>query len=1011
MSKDLILMIHPISIDFGAKTTGVYTNHYVKGAKLNSSLNQKVQVYQLEKDAYTLLMRDRTAWRHQKRGFDRRQMIKRLFKLIWCEEFGLEWNSDVQQTISFLLNRRGFSFLTEQYNDEILSQFPKEAYEELPEELKVKENEGGNYNFDVALQDWSKDGFECLRKKFETINKEPKRITSRRVFISSTKELKKYCQDTQKDQNNKKKKSKLSHLSKWILEEWSNSQENNIFSKILKEWSEVLSKQKIEEKIKEQERQKSPFINANTINLIQYLEKSNDDEIQNIKNNLPDTQTEENEIKKSVWDFKSEDFKLDENLDQNQFDEPEESLEKEKLEWKKTHLNHLAFAIYKNLEELKSGGRHRSKYFDEVKNVLDCKDHSERNNKFLKAFCNQLQSQKYKPKGRKEAITVDSLTHLIGHLSNLELKPLRKYFNDGQHRGSDYWCEKRLNKYFDMWLCKQWRVNPEKDKDKGPGQDYDYKKLTECWKTYYNKKTKTGSVIDFWLTKKPHWTIPPYQNNNNRRPPHCQSLIFNPTYLDHKYPQWQDWLNQLKASSKDNYLEGFEKQLKELGSSKKKKYFGNQATGQFKKDSCKRDQKDINARILQFIFDRVKKDDPFNLNEIYSYAKKIKQLKRDKQDIQKEKAKLEKAISESDLPDCMKTNPDFKTDGLFEDRSFLHLVYKYYKLRQRARDGRLFIHPQYRFVQGRGYEDTGRFDDKDCLLTYCNHKPRQKRHQLLKDLAGVLQVSYQKLEKFITTSPDQNPDQKNTDNKKQTKNQELDDKIFNWLKAISGLKTNCERAAQEQKDRRGSLKLDIQIVFGLIYHKEQKQSKPPSEDADKLYSFCQRAIKLCLEATETLYDDSQQERWDKTLKTNPATAVYFLTQINNLVFKDRTGYSNTCVVCSMDNAHRMQMQNNSNKAKAQRLPAISTRLIDGTVMRMARIVCKAIVDNEWEAINSALEAGHKVHIPIITESNRFDFEPDLKALKGKKGEKTGSPESLFQKKEDRIKIRKITNLD
>ena len=64
-------------------------------------------------------MRDRTTARHQRRGHDRRQMVKRLFKLIWEQHLKLHWNKDVQQTISFLLNRRGFTFLTEEYNSEI----------------------------------------------------------------------------------------------------------------------------------------------------------------------------------------------------------------------------------------------------------------------------------------------------------------------------------------------------------------------------------------------------------------------------------------------------------------------------------------------------------------------------------------------------------------------------------------------------------------------------------------------------------------------------------------------------------------------------------------------------------------------------------------------------------------------------------------------------------------------------------------------------------------------------
>ena len=809
-------IIHPIAIDLGAKATGVYTAHYVEGTELSSktSLNQKGKIYQLEKDAYTLLMRDRTAQRHQKRGFDRRQMVKRLFKLIWCERFGLEWNSDIQQTISFLLNRRGFSFLTEQYNAEILSQFPTEVYNELPEELPkelpdgVEKNQDG-YDFDTAIQEWTKEGQEKLDKIYEAINKEPNRMASRQVFISRTKEIKKLCTDPQKYYKDKqnKNKSKLSDVSRWIIEEWqkqsSHQQTQDFFSSILKEWDHWKEEN-------ETEQNKESAFSSNTMNFIKYLEDRKEN-IQKLKDHLPEPDTEDQEIKNSFWNFKSESFKdLDKKIEENAFDEPEREeskdndYQKKKLEWKKTHLNHLAFAIYQNLEELKSGGRHRSKYFEEVKNVLEYKNHSEKQkkqNKFLKVFCDHLHSnlhsKRYKPTNR-EPLTVESLTHLIGHLSNLELKPLRKYFNDFKHQEGDYWCEKRLNKYFDRWLDKQWRVT-EKDKDKSQDEAYDYNKLKKCWKTYYDKENKTGSVIDFWLREDPKWTIPPYQNNNNRRPPHCQSLILNPVYLDSKYPQWQEWLSSLKELSQ-NYLEDFESELKGLQSGQKKPYFNNQKADQLKKDTYKRNQKNLDARILQFIFDRVKKDDPLNLNEIFSHAKKIKQLKRDGQDISETKSKLEDVIKKSELPDHLETTPNFQTDDLFEQKSFLHLLCKYYKLRQRAKDGRLFIHPRYRLVKGRGYEDTGRFEDRDCLLTYCNHKPRQKRYQLLKDLAAVLQISNQQLEKFID-SQDQNPNAKNTDNKKQPENQKrlTDDKVVYYLEGIDKLKTKGNNPLQIQK--------------------------------------------------------------------------------------------------------------------------------------------------------------------------------------------------------------------
>ena len=392
---------------------------------------------------------------------------------------------------------------------------------------------------------------------------------------------------------------------------------------------------------------------------------------------------------------------------------------------------------------------------------------------------------------------------------------------------------------------------------------------------------------------------------------------------------------------------------------------------------------------MQFIFDRVKDSDPFKLNEIYSHVKKYRQCQSTKQEREKAKKQLEEAIKNSELPDILKTNRDYKNEAVFTESSFLHLVCKYYKWRQRAKDGRIFIHPKYRYVKGRGYENTGRFDDRNCLLIYCNHKPRQKRYQMLGDLAGVLQISPQKLKQFIAQKINFSDEDEN-------------EKIFHWLDNIRSFKTNCAKAAKEQKDRRGRLKLDIQIIYNLIYHKtkdtrlsdskkdkqiKQILEKSRVDKAFELYKLCEKTKSLYLKLVNELYDESRQIKVKKELCQNHANAVYFLAQINNIVFKERNGNATTCVVCSMDNAHRMQTGKKEEiediRAKAQRLPAISTRIIDGAVMKMARIVGGAIAKDKWEIIKPELEKGNKVCVPIITESNRFEFEPDLKILKGK----------------------------
>ena len=940
MSKKRI--VSPISIDLGAQNTGVYFAHYPAGSALKD-IEKEGKVYRLEKDNYTLLMAERTAARHQRRGFDRRQMVKRLFRLIWCQHFKLPWDNTIQQSIGFLLNRRGFSFLTEEYNAEVLSRFPKEAYTLLPDDLKIQPNENGEYDFASALTEWANEGEDRTKPLLDAIDKEPKRIRRRLAFIGRTKKLKEYC--TQRKDGQKipdEKNADLSRLSKWILEEWVQKDVQGL----------------------------PPLPSENSIDMVAYLNEEEASTAKKILNSLPDYNSEEKELKECVWNFNTS-F----DIEKAKFDPPDEPQEsankseperykKERREWLKTHLRHLALALHKINTELTSGGRHRSKYFEEIKEVLKHEEHSHR---YLKAFYKKLHSGDFAP------LEVTKLTNLIGHLSNLELKPLRKYFNDEKHQKADYWDEARLSKLFDRWILREWRANLEKDKDK----QRDYKN----WKDA--QKDEPATVIDFWLETDPFRTIPPYQDNNNRRPPRCQSLILNPTFLDKHYAEWQNWLEELKKLEPvQDHLDKFEDELSEIKSGKGRAYFSAEAKGELKKDSGRRTPKDLNARLLQFIFDRVKADDPLSLNEIYSHTKKYRQQQSTIQPAIQEK--LEEAIQGSGLPDTLKTLRNYQDNAVFEEGSFLHLVCNYYKIRQKARDGRVFIHPEYRGVKGRGSENTGRFDDNNHLLTYCNHKPRQKRYQSFYDVAGVLQVSPEKLKDIIGS--------------------QNDDALVEWLKDFRRLPTVCKKSADAQKEHRGTLKARMDIAI-------QKRDKK-----DALYKLNKSIEKTAREIGKKLFNEEHEKQkriFDQ--KIEKFRSVFSFAQINNIAFAERSGNAKTCAVCSTDNAQRMQLVVSANgkdsHAKAQRLPAIETRLIDGAVMRMARIVGNAIAEDKWQKIEGELQAGKHVRVPIITESNRFEFEPSKEELvrnqrtKPRKGKplERGGEQALFEEKEKRLK--------
>lgn len=990
--------VSPISVDLGAKNTGVFFSHYSAHAAARAGLcavrdGAQGRVYELEKDSYTLLMVGRTAARHARRGHDRRQMAKRLFRLIWREAMGLEWTAEVAQAVGFLMNRRGFSFLAEEYSGEVLREFPAALYRRLPKPLmggleKIRDALGGggwgdgaeSVDLEGVLQAVARDGESNVGVLLEAAVADSKRVRADLVVYGGVAALEKHCKKRLEDESIvPTKKDKWVNVSRWIVERWRDMGIKGI----------------------------APLLegDARQLDVVAYLNGLSPQEAGEILSSLPKGwEAQEKNLKDCVWNFDVKNFKLEEEADNFQI--AEEAGEAKIKAHDRAHLYHLAFALHCIHSEMRSGGRYRVKYFEEVRNAMGIGGEAgedmqpmgrgRRVHGYMAVFCRMLDALDGRCAG------ADGVANLIGHVSNLELKPLRKYFNNPAYKAGDKWDEAKMAGLFDRWIRSEWRVGEEDKLKREEGGGQNYRDLLDKWNSH--KKARDGSVVDFWMGESPEMTIPPYQDNNNRRPPKCQSLALNVAYLDEKYGGWKGWVDSLKNISEvDGYLEDYVQYLGALSSGRGRAYFGGNMTGDYGQDSGKRGEKELLARVLQFLFDRVKASDPLNLNEIYSWAKKIRQ---GGEGVEKAKADLREAIKGSFLPDALKVGVDFNS-GEFASGSFLHLAYSYYRARQRAREGRIFIHPEYRKVAGRGFEDTGRYDGGGHLLVYCNHKPRQKRYQLLYDVAGLLQITPAELKAKLPKVGDGDDAGDN-------------DAVAEWLDGgIKGLKNVCGGVADMQKEERGQLRSKIQTIYGRLRHEgcyayrgafvqvedrkiKDALKKSRVKDAYKIYRLCKNAKDKWLALTAPFYggDDGVRQGEERArLQGNPAAAVYQLAQLNNIAFKERGGNASTCAVCSADNARRMQMVGEGEEAhsKAQRLPAIEFRVIDGAVRRMARIVGGAIARDKWEVIAPVLKKGGKVRVPIVIESNRFEFEPSLRVIKGK-------PLSQKQREKDELMV-------
>ena len=979
--------ILPIAIDLGAKNTGVFSAYYDKDTKLENLKHKQGNVYDLSKDAYTLLMTSRTTKRHQRRGLDRKQLVKRLFKLIWEQHFNLSWDDDIQQTTSFLLNRRGFSFLGEKHDVDILARVPKEVVENLPKLLQpavddmVLQDNKTYYDLNNKLEELSKDN-DDLVKSIESIKKNillVKLCGVCKLFLEKG--------DFSKLQ---KEKQDLSEIDKSCFE-------------LIKEYLvkiDSLNQDKYEYINKDGELKQSAYFWNEKYNLLKFIEnKYNENDLKIIIDNIEYLNLDEN-----IWKFnpngdfvvENKSFSIDEekkvSLEEaktnKQHEKARGDIQKQEIEVSRNHLHHLCFALYNIKKELESGSRYRSKYFEEVALVLLTTEHQET---YLKNFCQNLHNDKY------TSVSVKKLTNLIGNISNLELKPLRKYFNDIEHAKADYWDENRFAKTFNKWILGEWRVG-SKDKDKKLDGKYSYRNLCDDIKANVGTSTDIkASIVNYLTTLDPCRTIPPYQDNNNRKPPKCQSLVLNTTFLNNKYPQWQIFLKTISdVDSVSLYLNDFSEDLSNLATGKGGKYFVATKSNNRQIASGQRDYHDLDARVLQYILDRVKANDDLNLNEIYSYTKKIRQNNNNLDLIKDFQNKLYESIKSSKLPENLKIQPDYSSVDIFNQGTFLHLICRYYRLRQRARDSRIYIMPEYKYDRKEDkYIDSGRYDSDNHLLTFCNHKPRQKIYQLFNDLAGVLQVAPSLLlEKANELSNDKYMTEEAV--------------ISEWLKNFK-IGSYCKKAVEMQKLHRGTLKLILNKALFKVKIEKIKNDKKATEDDRNLVEYYKNVKKITAEEKElvNLHNNIQKASQkiadnlgleaSETVKFN---SVYSFAQIQQIAFVERSGNANTCAVCSVDNAHRMKMT--ADIANAQRLPSIPTRVIDGAVKKVATILSKNIVDDNWDNVKQALQNATNISIPIITESNSFEFEPNLAELKGTKKKESKDKKALFEVKENRI---------
>ena len=153
--------------------------------------------------------------------------------------------------------------------------------------------------------------------------------------------------------------------------------------------------------------------------------------------------------------------------------------------------------------------------------------------KYLKNIAEDIESEKDHRladlfrKNNKHSITPEELACLIGHISNLQLRVLRRYSNNkefNQSCGGDHWDDARFSEHFWRWV-KSWHCDDQ---------------TKQHWHQLIKLRKSGQPVLNLLLKTPPELTIPPYEDQNNRRPPKDKALYLSASALDNTYPLWRE---------------------------------------------------------------------------------------------------------------------------------------------------------------------------------------------------------------------------------------------------------------------------------------------------------------------------------------------------------------------------------------------------------------------------------------------------------------------------------------
>jgi hypothetical protein len=167
-----------------------------------------------------------------------------------------------------------------------------------------------------------------------------------------------------------------------------------------------------------------------------------------------------------------------------------------------------------------------------ISNALSQLDYGHQHRRdYIKAIAKEIHRDSRLKKLRDET-GEKKLLNLIGNISNFQLRTLRWYFNNQKSNTFD---GRKLHQTVYRWI---YNFHPKHNEERKQRQEV------------LHALKQEPDILKALMSISAAQTIPPYEDQNNRRPPKDRTLWLSPEQLERYYPgKWRIWAKNLASAN------------------------------------------------------------------------------------------------------------------------------------------------------------------------------------------------------------------------------------------------------------------------------------------------------------------------------------------------------------------------------------------------------------------------------------------------------------------------------